>query len=574
MIQTPTALRPDPAWSAPALAPLDEVLRVTEDTFLAAGGHLEVAVDSLRTLQDHFARLEQSLGPDSRAALEELTAQVEGDIARLQRDFASFLDDSQGLRSAVHGIRVEVSELDRVVRTMSNVAINARIQGNVLTPRQPQVTAFIQRLAEMASEAEDVLRQVKDAMDGVTEDIETMGKVATQLRETVSMDVMPLIVRLARTGAGVLKDQDQTARASADLASRMGQVFSEVSRLIVAMQIGDSTRQRLERARAVVIEGKAERDVDVEHAALSLAEGLIDGAVADMVAEVSGSVDALRDVQSGATEAIGTAREFYLSGASQQRGVPPHERHSRLALSLGRMGDELAAMRRQATEVGNRLDTILAHERTLRQIAHHVRLSGLNAVLICAKLGNDGRPLRELASWLRALTDQSDHIVSRLQGSLDTMRTCTNRVGIASVDQLESQARSMGRTAEALAALVEQGEKAILDTAAGFDATGRVLPVRLGEGVRLLSGYLGVRDRLAGFALALSHRRATLPAVVLPLAPGTPAAEAMARMRMRYSMQQERVIHDAILTGSSEGAAQPEEGQAPHDAEDLDDILF
>lgn len=572
MIQTPIAPRHDPAWTAAALAPLDEVLRVTEDRFLSAGRNLEAAVDSLRALQDHFARLEQSLGPDSRAALETLTAQVEGDIQRLQQDFASFLDDSQGLRSAVHGIRVEVSELDRVVRTMSNVAINARIQGNVLTPRQPQVTAFIQRLAEMASEAEDVLRQVKDAMDGVTEDIETMGKVAAQLRETVTIEVMPLIVRLARTGASVLKDQDQTARASADLAARMNHVFSEVSRLIVALQIGDSTRQRLERARAVVIEGAAERDTGVEYAALALAEGLIGGAVGEMVAEVSGSLDALRDVQAGAAEAIGTARDFYLSGASQ--GAAPRERHGRLALNLGRMGSELAAMRHQAVAVGDRLDMILAHERTLRQIAHHVRLSGLNAVLICAKLGNDGRPLRELASWLRALTDQSDHIVGRLQASLDAMRTCTNRVGIASVEQLESQAQAMGGTAEALAALVDESEKAIADTAAGFDATGRVLPVRLGEGVQLLSGYLAVRDRLAAVGAVLAHRRQGLPALALPPAPGSAAAEVMARMRLRYSMQQERIIHDAILADPANAAAPAEAGPAPTQAENLDDILF
>lgn len=574
MIQTPVAMPNDPAWTAAALAPLDEVLRVTEDTFLSAGRNLEAAVDSLRALQDHFARLEHSLGPDSRAALESLTAQVEHDIQRLQQDFAVFLDDSQGLRSAVHGIRVEVSELDRVVRTMSNVAINARIQGNVLTPRQPQVTAFIQRLAEMASEAEDVLRQVKDAMDGVTEDIETMGKVASQLRETVSIDVMPLIVRLARTGASVLKDQDQTARASADLAARMNSIFSEVSRLIVSLQIGDSMRQRLERARAVVIEGTAERDGGVEYAALALSQGLVEGAVDDMVAEVSGSLDALRDVQVGAVEAIGTARAFYLSGPSPQKGLHPQERQTQLALNLDRMATELAAMRRQANEVGNRLDTILAHERTLRQIAHHVRLSGLNAVLICAKLGNDGRPLRELASWLRALTDQSDHIVSRLQGSLDTMRTCTNRVGIASVEQLESQAQSMGRTAEALAALVDGSEKAIADTAAGFDATGRVLPARLGEGFQLLSGYLAVRDRLAGYVAVLAHRRQALPAPALPPVPGSATAEVMARMRLRYSMQQERIIHDALLTDPSQATAPAKARPAPAETEDLDDILF
>lgn len=41
---------------------------------------------------------------------------------------------------------------------------------------------------------------------------------------------------------------------------------------------------------------------------------------------------------------------------------------------------------------------------------------------------------------------------------------------------------SLGLPAEALTALVAQGETTVLDSAPGFDATGRVLPVRFGEG--------------------------------------------------------------------------------------------
>ena len=47
----------------------------------------------------------------------------------------------------------------------------------------------------------------------------------------------------------------------------------------------------------------------------------------------------------------------------------------------------LEALKSKAGTVRERLAAILQHESSLRRIAHEIRLSGVNAVIICAKLG-------------------------------------------------------------------------------------------------------------------------------------------------------------------------------------------
>jgi hypothetical protein len=113
-----------------------------------------------------------------------------------------------------------------------------------------------------------------------------------------------------------------------------------------------------------------------------------------------------------------------MSGAGNGAGERDH-----LLKSLTVNDRHFEALKLKAGTVRERLAAILQHESSLRRIAHEIRLSGVNAVIICAKLGEDGRALRELAHWLRELTDESDEIIPRLQTVLgecrDTLHTLT-----------------------------------------------------------------------------------------------------------------------------------------------------
>ena len=229
-------------------------------------------------------------------------------------------------------------------------------------------------------------------------------------------------------------------------------------------------------------------------------------------------------------------------------------------------------MRSRADDLRGRLDVILKHEATIRQIAQQVRLSGLNAVLICAKLGKEGRSLRELAQWLRTLTDESDAIVQRLQVSLDDTRQRTREAGQAGVDRLEEALSGFIGDAEALNGAMVQIDAVVTETARGFDAAGKELPLRLGHAAARLSDFRAALGDLDPFLMGLAWRRMLMADPVLPFADASLGAEVLGRLRRRYTMQQERAIHDGI-TGAGLAAPMAAPPQASLE-EDLDDILF
>lgn len=559
---------------------LQPVLRITEDSFVAAGDALARGIDILHATEAQFARLDQGLGDAAGAELGRLITRTFGNVATIRADFDGFLAHSDALRGAVRAVRMEVADLDRVVRTISNVSINARIQGNGLVPPRPQVNSFIERLAAMSQEAETILQEVKEAMVGIGHDTGAMEAALQDLRQELLLHVLPTLSRFAAIAQRVQDGRAEMARTSGELAARMKAIFAEVSRLVMALQSGDATRQRLERVQEVLGEAAAAgAEPGLEAVLVDLARALAEAARAEGDGEVAVSVAALEAVQARADQAMAAARQVYLAqaGVGQAGGGSDAEG---LEASLARVQRHLAAMRGRAEALGGRLDVILKHEATIRQIAQSVRLSGLNAVLICAKLGEEGRSLRELAQWLRTLTDESDAIVQRLQGDLAQTRSCAEAAGQAGVDHLEASLAVFIGDAGALNAAMGRITALVAEAAQGFDAAGRELPMRLGQAAARLGEFRAALGDVAALGGVLGLRRLMLADPALPLPEGGAGAAVLARLRARCTMQAEREILDRV-TAAGRGAAVQAMPPAPvavaaaaTEEDLLDDILF
>ncbi len=551
---------------------LEEVLRRTEASFLAAGSDLVDAVEVLRLVGGLFDRLRVTFGPENGDRLVALIAATRGHVAEIQGGFGRLVDANEAVRLAVRSVRVEVGDLDRVVRTIANVSINARIQGNGLIPPRPQVTAFIERLAVMAAEAEAILRDVREAMAGIGAEMVEMDAVTQDLREELGQKVLPALARFDRMAQGVLDRQDAMALTNAGLAKRMETINAEVSRLVIGLQSGDATRQRLERVR------------DVLHLAagspwsavlLELAAALSDAAVKAAAGEIAATVEAAGTVQKSADVAVGQARVCYVERSVNMAGEG--DAAAGFAASIASVRGKLGLMRARAAALRERVGAILRHEAALRQIGHQVRLSGLNAVLICAKLGEDGRALRELAQWLRMLTDESDAIVMRLQTVLDSTAGLADRMGGESIGGFETALHAFFDEAAELGSFIERIGQDRAEAARTFDDVGQSLPKKLGHATQALAGFQLLLGEMTFFDAAVAARLAGLGNAA---APDAEAGEVLADLRKRYTMQAERDIHDRIVGAPVPATVKVAAGAAVAVAvaaaasDDLDDILF
>ena len=563
----------DMAITAPVRVPapaIDRALSALEGRYADTGAALETVLDQLGQMRAVFDDLAQAFGPVSRGRVETLTEAIFSALRDIEAGFGAFLGDSERLAGSVGILRSEVSELDRTVRTLANLAISARLHGHALVPPRPQVRAFVAALSAMAEAAEQALAEVRQVM------VETMSGLAEitlegeGLRRRLTGAAIPMLRVVADAGSRRLHDQDAIRDVSASLAAGMAQTAVEVSRLAVALQSGDATRQRLERARAIIDPPESDTDADADSLAARavLAAALIRAARDDCLPELAAASAALERTRDKSLTAIREAQAFSLAPAGDteiaSRGVA-------LGREMDQLAESLSRMEAMTAQLGERLATLFGLGDRLRGIAREVRLSGLNAALVCAKLGREGLPLREIARWLRELTDTSDASISVLQDQLGAARNLGAHVDTRRVEQLLTEVSEAAAKADALIREIAGGQGVMTAAAGRLAQAERVIPERLGHGARLLRAVERDQSELPGLADRLEALAASDPDGARGHVGTTP--EQLARLRRLYTMEGERTIHDRLFPPDA-AADMPCGPPAGSTGDDLSDILF
>lgn len=557
--------------------PLDFVLLSTEQTFLRAGETLSQAVGHLNGLRKDFGRLEAALGPARNGRFLELTTETGTQIIALADEFARFEAAARALRSAIGAMRSEVTDLMATIRAISIVKLQARIIGNMLTSSRQRVEAFTGGLTRMAAEAADLVAEVDEAMVEVAAETDAMDAEAIHLSQTLREVVLPSLAAIGATATEVQADRHRLGQGNEALARRMDGIFAAVSELILALQAGDSARQRLEHVRYVTSDAfaRAGDDPGVQATLLDLGVGLTDGALRHLAGDLDAATRRFRDVQDNAALAIGSARSLYLEGP-RRGGSAIHSMtdHAEAVVGgLGRCGEHLRALSAHAARVAAHLETIRHHEERMRRIEDLVRLFGLNAVIVCAKLGQEGRALQEISRQLRDLTQVSAAVFTRLHGRLEVTQERAAAIGTEAVAGLEQEMARVAAGALAIQEILGEADQVHSETGHAFGKAGRILTASLDTAAGLMAGY---RRNLTSVHVFMEHtarRREALPVLAATVEADTDAAALLASVRAIYTVPDERHIHDRIVEGTPTPSAPPVD-PAAEPSDDLADIFF
>ena len=578
--------QPQPSL-AESLAWMGQFRAALEQVFSEAGDDLGQALANLGALSGQFRQLETTLGPQAEAALVGLIDEITAHLADLQDDCGAFTSVSDKLRKSVAAIAQQVRELDNVVRTIANISINARIQGNSLVPPRPQVVAFIERLAAMSQESETILAEINDAMASVGLDMGAMADGQRDLVRELTQTVFPAIEGFTRMSQDMHNSQGDIQQASAELAGQAQKIEAQVGQLIVALQIGDSTRQRLERAEDTLGQAMAQEDTGVKplaHLALALEQGALGAAEG----QLTQALDALRALGQHARAVLSGPATAAITGNAFLAQTAPHNARQRLAKSLQVNDQRFGALKTRAGAVQELLGVILRHEATLRRIAQEIRLSGVNAVIICAKLGEDGRALRELAHWLRDLTDASDAIIAHLQGILAQARDSLHQLTEARIGRLEQLLQIFAQASENLDHLLQGAAADVGKTAKEFAHSAVVLPQHLSNATDLLDGLQAQIAQRRPAQAQLEQGLALMPQPLPETLGAAPLGPVLQQLYALYTMQAERQIHSQVIDGytqpvpdAPQPAPQPARKAVPApppeptgENDDLEDIFF
>lgn len=532
---------------------LEAAATQVEQGFLSTGRGLERAVDILdrlsRRFGDYTAELTGDALKDTSAELINASLRIEQLVDVRHTDSASF----DLLADIISAIRHRIAALEPVTGEVETLSLSARVVAGSMGTAAADFAIFAQDVREAAQHARDCLSEAHDALCDVQQELTAARTEVDAFTRRNSGAIQAIPSRLDDNLRGLKTQQQLAADAAAAAQSQSEAVRQQVAEQIVALQLGDIVRQRIEHVQTAM-----QSLLEPHRQAGPLLAAQLNDAADDLIRQ-GARVEAGLWQLASAARAIGHLGVQLHGKTETQSGGFVAE----LECDIRRTAELFAAIstddattdRRMAAFLGA-ADTLAARLAKVQSVQEDIRLMGLNATFKCSRLGAIGRPLATVAQELRTCSVRFGAGAASILDDLERLRPIAAR--------LRDPARSAQHAALARAAddmlvplrrlhgLEQELAEALLALQSDADEVGQL-----------------VEDAVSRFAI--HHDLATtlrdvagdLAVWEVDAAAEQGASEVLDRIADHYTMDRERVVHSRF--------AQLPPVQA---AAALDDVLF
>ncbi len=527
-----------------------------DDAFVSAGDKLAECADILSRLTATFDALpaelesaELTAATDRLALVGQRARAIADALATEQQDIARLV---QVVASAGHPI----DELRRQVKMMSIVAINARVTAAGIVTDTDDFDVFTTDIAKLSDTAAGTIaefaRTYQQLASAVRDASSARGSFETTHRATLSA----LATELENGLKDVTAQRRRSIAISAETSHTSHDIEARVATAVMALQVGDSTRQRVEHVETALRE-LAGADPSIVPAIAELQRLQLISARESLSAEMASGEAALGDLARDATRALAQVRDTH--GAGGGSGLASLQGALQKAVVVLRGYEvEREKLDKVANAVAETVRVLLGHVEAVQDVEYEMRLVSLNAAVKCAQLGPRGRALDVISTQLRALTGEtvgSAHsAVERLNEAASVAAAFTAATGDIAATRASAMEQEAASGLDLLAAIGARMATALRD----LDRDGPVIARRITEAMHDFGQHDSISEALSDVEFTLTDLAG----------PGDAPAEYLAILRKRYTMDMERRIHDRFA-GAPPPAAEPE----PADAS-LDDLLF
>lgn len=547
-------MSPDIRSVLPAIA---ERTAAIEGAFLSAGQGLSQGLAGFRTLTETLAALGAELDGESTAA----TARDLGRMAtRLRRVAERMPVDAAALGRLIEGnrgLRRRFDDLVGDMRMMVIVSRSARLEAVVSPEQRVSVEDFSRTIDQQIGAVQARLDGCAAEHDKLTALLEQGARGHRAFEEAHGGRIEALAADLDAALLAVGDRRGDGLALMTQAATRARAIAASAGLALVSLQIGDTTRQRLEhvsvaleRAEAVAADEPAVADLlrGLGEAQLrdTLATFAEEGAqLLDAFATLSGEVDAL--VAAGrATNGQGAEGGFMAAFRSRfdtARSVVAACDASRRVIESAIGG------------LGAMLETLDDTLQTLSRTSEELVIVAVNVGLKAARLGPEGRGLVTVAGELKRLSGQ---LAVQAEGLLATFEEVRQEAGrfTAGAEAEAAGAPSLATEAGAILDALGRGDAQIAGALAGVERTGRDFDATMAELTQAMSAVVAETARLAEAADRIG---AACTGDGVPEA-AVRAVDAL--MLPLYSMAQERDIHAGVVTPAGADVLPSSVGQA------------
>lgn len=516
-----------------------------EGSFLDVGSQLGRCMEIL----SRHSKILQAIPRDIESPeLIEASNGLSGIGAQAREVAASFGTERDAMAELIKALlaaEVPIANLARTVKMIGIMAVNARVMAASIGEMEG-FEDFTGDIATLSSQAGGTVREFSEAF----------AHLIDHVRRTESQRIQfetghrTLLVDLASNLSWRLEELAANRRTAADAATRTneitGRIAERVGTVVFSLQVGDSTRQRLEHVEAALDQLQALGPNDATGGHVRTLQGLqMRALAAELGQDAATGEKNLRSLVSDASEIVRQSKLMTgASGKGSESALAQLTGALRGAVDLLRSCEaERAKLDHLASGAVEVVETLLGHVASVKAIESNMRLLSLNATMRCARLGQEGRALNVIAQQLRELTAETVSAAEETLGGLSRVSELAAHVakaahasGAGEVGRIEEQVRLALNLLDA----VEERLK----------AAGSVLSVENKQVSNLLvsaatafSGQIGIAGEITRAANGLESEGSSAQGQPL----GAAGESIMAALRMRYTMQSERVVHDRFI---------------------------
>lgn len=564
---------------------LDTSARAVDQTFAMAGRHLGEGLSLFEALKERLATLSAELSGRDIAHAGETLSDLAGELRGLEAALGSETRALQDIAAHSHAAGQALERLLEHMRLITILARSARIEA-------VSVPGVGRDFGDFANEIVTLTRQAQRTIETCARDhAHLSGLLASAMSAQRDFErlygnaLSGLAGKLGLTLAAVADRQGRSVALTGDAAAHSGRIAMAAGGAIIALQSGDSIRQRLEHAiaglrlAASLGDGRMrapELDEAAADAACALLHRLeaaqLQASGATLSADAEAIEAALALLQDDTAALLDLVRTLYRGdggGSASFLG----ELEADLAQAsdlLGRCDGARLGVDRVTQALSGVLDTCQQTIEALTATVSDIVLIGMNAGLRAARIGTGGRSLVVIAQELKVAAGQIAGDSARLKPTFTQMQAASD--GLRREDRPD---------AAHFAGLDQAMQQSLTIMRQAADRLGATLDRLMREG-EAFRGVLG-QARL-GFSNAGAMSDAITSASAELARSGEPASDMAQSVRAqvaalilrdvwpRYTMAAERTIHAEILAECGIAADRPA-ALAPV-ADDADEFLF
>lgn len=374
----------------------------TEAAFLATGAQL---IDIANLLADAKTA---AVSIDSLAQID-LLNQLRGEAETQSQTFAAlaseFADAQSGIRrltSELAGLGHDLQGVGRSVVTMRSVVLNARVTQASLRMQDRNLLSFAENGQTVVAEISDLLMRFEQTMDDIFKAVDQTQLMVGEIDATIRTDVQLAFAALMRDLSGFDEGVRAVGSRGAELSRKLQSLIDATSRAVSGLQIGDSTRQQLDHISTILLRPDAEEPVLM----------VLVGALLDTASRAHASMlDQLKAGVTKMTEGLSDLVEVHLSGFFGAPGqsvdtgqlVEGGATLARAVAALHPMQETMGVLGKKLADEFDAFRSLISRGEGVQDSTH---LIGINAVLSCMRLGQDGAALKVVAEQIQVISHE------------------------------------------------------------------------------------------------------------------------------------------------------------------------